>query len=200
VNYGLSIVEEPAEEPLSLEEAKRHLRVDHTDEDPDIMRAIRSARRAAEKETGLRFVEQTFKLTLPHWPCGQPWPGWENAVALPVEPVALVEEVRYYDFAGTLTTMPDDGYQTFLDHSPPLIAPAPQSWWPTLQPGRMAPIEVEFVAGTAATVVPDELVQMMKLLVAYWYEHRGDSTDPTARGMPAGAERLANLLASRGYR
>lgn len=200
MNYGLAITGQPSEEPLSLDEAKRHLRVDHEAEDDDITRAIKSARRLAEKETGLRFVTQTFKLTLPHWPCDGPWPGWENAIGLPVEPVAEVSEVRYYDFAGTLTVMGAGDWQSWLDHSPPLIAPAPFRWWPVLQPGRLAPVEVDFEAGAAAVEAPDDLVHLLKLVVGYWYEHRGDSKDPNECGLPPGAERLVKLLSSRGYR
>lgn len=198
--FSLSTVTEPSEEPLSLDAAKEHLRVSDDAEDDLITSLIRGARRLTEKETGQRWVTQTLKLTLANWPCNQPWFGWEHAIGLPVEPIASVDEVRYYDFAGTLQTWSGSNWQSWNDHSPPLVAPAPYCSWPGLQPGRLPAIEVEFTAGTDSTLVPDDAIALMKLVVGYWYEHRGDSDDPTKLGLPAGAERLVNMLSSRGYR
>lgn len=198
--FSLSTVTEPAAEPVSLDEMKLHLRVGDDAEDDLIESLTRAARRLTEKETNQRWVTQVLKLTLPHWPCGQPFDGWENAIALPVGPVASVDEVRYYAFAGTLTTLAGTGYQTWLDHSPPLVAPAPYSWWPTLQPGKLPAVEVEYTAGVPSDEVPEDAVALIKLVVGYWYEHRGDGEDPTRLGLPPGAERLANMLSSRGYR
>lgn len=197
--FSLSTVTEPAAEPVSLEDMKLHLRVGDDAEDDLIEGLTRAARRLTEKETNQRWVTQVLKLTLPHWPCGQPYAGWENAIALPVGPVASVDEVRYYDFAGTLQTLAGTGYQAWLDHGPPLVAPAPHAWWPALQPGRLPAVEVEYTAGVASDEVSEDAVALIKLVVGYWYEHRGDGEDATRLGLPPGAERLANMLSSRGY-
>jgi uncharacterized phiE125 gp8 family phage protein len=199
--FALATLTEPAEEPITLDEAKLHLRVGDDAEDDLIAGLVRAARRLTEKECNRRWLSQTLKLTLADWPCDGPWPGWRDAIALPVEPVASVDAVRYYALDGTLTTLSTSRYQVWLDHSPPLVAPAPYSWWPVLQPGKVPAVEVEFTAGAdTAAEVPDDAAALVKLVVGYWYEHRGDGDDPAKLGLPPGAVRLVQALASTGYR
>ena len=52
----LQLVTPPAEEPVSLAEARLHLRVDFTDDDALITSLIAAARQAAETLTGRQFV------------------------------------------------------------------------------------------------------------------------------------------------
>jgi uncharacterized phiE125 gp8 family phage protein len=201
--FALSVVDEPGEEPLSLDAAKLHLRIDLDDDSEDalISGLIVAARRLTEKECGQAWVERTLKLTLAAWPCRSPWENFPDAIGIPVSPVTDVGSVKYRAIDGTLTTLDAGNYQTWLDHSPPLIAPAPLSWWPVLQAGWMSAVEVEFTAGYGtADDVPEDAVNLMKLCVGYWYEHRGDGDDPAKLGLPPGAVRLVNLLASTGYR
>ena len=52
----------PAEEPVTLADAKLTLRVDHAEDDSRIQRMIGAAREAAEQITGRRFGRQTGEL------------------------------------------------------------------------------------------------------------------------------------------
>src|SRR5262249_17992817 len=158
--------------------------IDHDVENVAIDRRIRAARELAEKHTGRAWLTQTFRLTLPGWPCGD-WPEWSfglalltgygmgagYAVRLPIEPVQSVPRVKYYAFSGVLQTMPGSDYQAWLDYSPPLVCPGPLSHWPGLQSGKLAPVEVTFVAGEAAAdSVPARAVEAILLTLSYWYE------------------------------
>lgn len=58
----------PAIEPLSLAEAKLHLRVDMSDDDGEINDAIGAAREDCEGETHRAFITQTWQLILDHFP------------------------------------------------------------------------------------------------------------------------------------
>lgn len=198
--YGLTAIAGPDEEPLSLADAKAHLRIDpdYHGEDGLVADWVAAAREMAEGHTGRKWVTQELRLTLPGWPCGSA-AGVAGAIRLPVEPVASVDAVKYYAADGVLTTLPDSLYQAWLDHSPPLVAPAPLASWPAIQADRLGPVRVEFTAGYGdAGAVPAALRAAIRLCLAYWSEHRGDGVDPASLpqslGLPRGAKRLLNLL------
>src|SRR5699024_3744835 len=146
----LTTVTPPTTEPLTAAEAKTHLRVDHTEEDAWITRAIKAAREFSEEHCGTRWLTQTVKLTLAGWPYEREPGTGLYAIRIPVEPVPTIVAVRYYDAAGVQRTLDTSAYQTWLDRSPPMVAPAPLACWPVLQCGRLAPVEVEFTAGVAS--------------------------------------------------
>jgi uncharacterized phiE125 gp8 family phage protein len=204
--YGLSTTTGPAEEPISLARAKAHLRVDHDAEDEGIAGWIVAARQLTESHTGRRWIEQELRLTLADWPCEELGRAY-GAIPLPVAPVISVEAVKYYATGGTLTTLAADLWQTWLDHAPPLVAPAPSTVWPTVQVDRLAAVQVEFTAGYGGeSAVPEQAKAAMLLCLAYWYENRGDGMDltmmnglPLALGMPPGARRLLDSIATGNY-
>jgi hypothetical protein len=222
--YGLSLITAPAEEPIGLDRAKLHLRVDHDVDDDLISSWVAAARTLTEQHTNRRWVEQGLRLTLADWPGGGggSWvdnylarvtglaaAGISGAIPFPVEPVLSVDSVKYYATNGVLTTLTaDTQYQTWLDHSPPIVAPAPLTVWPVTQVGRLASVQVEFTAGYgAAADVPDQAKAAILLCLGYWYENRGDGLDltmmnglPQSLGMPPGAQRLLDMMAANGYR
>ena len=67
---GLRVTTPPADEPVSLADARAHLRVDGTDEDALIGGLIVAAREYAEGFTGRRFVTTDMELTLEQFPAG----------------------------------------------------------------------------------------------------------------------------------
>jgi uncharacterized phiE125 gp8 family phage protein len=198
--YGLTAIAGPEEEPVSLGEAKAHLRLDpdYHGEDAAVARAISSARELAEAYTGRRWATQQLRLTLPGWPR-------DRLVRLPVEPVASVDAVKYYAADGTLTTLAaGTDYQAWLDHSPPLVMPAPLGVWPASQVGRAGSVVVEFTAGTATAAAPSSLRSAILLLVEQEYERYAaggpnGAADRASLGMPPGAKRLLDLLSTGSY-
>ena len=64
----LQLVTAPTQEPVSLAEARLHLRVDFSDDDALIMALIRSARLAAETITGRQLVTARWKYILDSFP------------------------------------------------------------------------------------------------------------------------------------
>lgn len=195
-DYALATVTGPTAEPVSLDLAKQHLRIDHDDED-DLIRAwISAARELCEAHTGRRLVTQTLRLTLPAWPC-------DSVIRLPVEPVASVTSVVYADAAGDAVTLESGDYQEWLDHSPPIVAPLAGEVWPVVEYGNLKPITVTFVAGTATTAVPAALKAAVLLTLGYWDGDRGDGdtgNDPVSLGLPAGAKRLLDAAWTGSYK
>lgn len=206
MSYGLVVTVPPSLEPITLAAAKGHLNVGHSDDDELIARLIQAAREQTENETGRRWMSQTLTLSLKGFPfrCGaglyysgtHDWPDSFPVIYLPFEPVSAVNAVRYYDAAGTLRTLAaNTDYLTWLSHSPPVVYPAPSKYWPETQAGRLGAVEVEVVAGYAsAAQVPATAKEAMLLAIGLWYEHRGDSEDPTEKGLPPAAIRLLRSL------
>jgi len=169
----LVLVSGPATEPVTVAEAKAHLRVDGSDEDALIASLILTSRLHIETALGLALVTQSWRLSLDEWPP-------RRAVAVPLRPLQSVTAVRVRDASGIAAVLSPDTYQVDTASIPPRIAPV-GSGWPV--PGRaLAAIEIDVVAGygAAASTVPAPIRQALLLLVAHWFEHR----DPIEIGSP----------------
>ncbi len=156
----------PALEPVSLVEAKDHLRVDHADEDVLIASLITASRVHLETMLGLAFISQQWNFVLDRWPDSP-------IVELPLAPVQSVDQLSLYDADDNATIITPANYA--LDA---LSQPARLIWHgfaPRPSPGRSCNgIEISFTAGFGANApdVPQPLRQAILLLVAHWYEHR----------------------------
>ncbi len=193
--YGLTTTTGPAEEPIELALAKKHLRIDHDDEDTLIEAWIKAARELTEVHCSKRWVTQSVRATFDSWP-------GDGIIRLPIEPVSAIGSVKYLDANGTLTTIGSSNYQSRLDGSPPIIAGVANYYWPSVQYGAMNPVRVEFTAGYgAASAVPASVKAAMLLCLGYWDQNRGGepSETPAALGMPAGARALLMSLWSGNY-
>ncbi len=194
--FGLVTITPPAVEPVSLARAKAHLRIDHDEEDDLITGWIRAARELSEQYTGKRWVTQTLRLTLARWP-DDGTSDIAGAIRLPVEPVASVDTVRYFDAAGTEQALDAEDYQTWLEHSPPLVCPPPDGYWPALKRGKVKPVTIEFTAGGPLQNVPAGVSVAMLLAIGNWDENRGDSG--AAKSLPPAAKAQLDLLWNGAY-
>jgi uncharacterized phiE125 gp8 family phage protein len=175
---------QPSVEPLSLAEAKAHLRVDTSRDDTYIQALITTSRLQIEDTFALVYVHQTWSYTLDAWPDAP-------AIELPVGPVAQILAIRTYDVNDIQTPIPLATFQ--LDAAsrvPRLIRKATFAIPSNLRPANG--IEVSFRAGygAAANSAPEPLRHALRLLVAHWYDHR----DPAAVTMP-GAKVPASVSA-----
>jgi uncharacterized phiE125 gp8 family phage protein len=156
----------PAAEPVTLAEAKAHLRVDGTAEDTLIASLIVTSRLHVEAAAGLALITQGWSWYIDAWPPG-------HVLKLPLRPVQSIAAVRLYDEAAAATTVDPATY--FLDGAaaPPRLVRHGALPWP--RPGRIVNgIEIAFTAGygTTAADVPPPIRQAILLLVAHWHEHR----------------------------
>jgi len=67
---NLTVIAPPAEEALSLSEAKEYLRIGHDGEDGLAGRLVAAVRARLELAGGLALVTQTLKRSWDAWPCG----------------------------------------------------------------------------------------------------------------------------------
>src|SRR5690606_16988288 len=166
MRWSLREVVAPVVEPVALEDAKIHLRVDGDEEDAWIRRAIVAAREYCEDFQGRAYTSRTLRLGLERWPSGR-------AIYLPKPPLQAVEAITYTLADGTQHTMDPSLYVVDADAEPGVIHLRPEAWWPSgpLQPGL--PIRVAYTAGYGdADSVPMSVRQAILLLVGHWYEHR----------------------------
>lgn len=154
----------PATEPVTLAEAKLHLRVDHSADDALIGVLIAAAREQAEHRTGRSLIDQQWTLTLDAFP---------DAIRLRMGRVTAISEVRYVDPAGATQVLAPASYtlDNAADYANWLFPAAGYTWPATIdQPNA---VTVVYRAGEASAAnVPVSVKQWILLLVGQWYAHR----------------------------
>ena len=166
------VVTEPTVEPVSLSEAKLHLRVDGSTEDALITRLITAAREECEQHIDRSIPTQTLALVLDGFPAGD--------IELPRGPVTSVTWVKYKNESGTLVTLSSAAY--IVDDagiSTALRLPYGGTWPVTLLEPQA--VQIQYVAGWAANVCPSSLKQWILLRVGSLFETReADSDRPSS--------------------
>jgi len=161
-------IEKPAVEPIPLAEAKIHLRVDHTDEDGEIGRKIRSARIYCEKISGRAFITRTLAGYLDEFPTGN-----GGLFLLPHAPASEIVSIKYYDVDDVQQTLDAADYELDPTSEPARLRPAIGSSWPATGT-RFAAVEIQWKAGYGddPTDVPEDIRSAMKLALGDLYEQR----------------------------
>lgn len=153
----LKLITGPTEEPVTLAEAKAHLRIEHNDLDSLITAQITSARLQVESITARALITQTWEQT---WDWGFPC-----TITLDKNPVQSITSVTYIDTAGVTQTVGVSDYTYDLNAPRALIYPAYGMYWPTARGERNA-VTVRFVAGFgAASAVPEDIKTAIKLML-----------------------------------
>ena len=171
---SLVLTSGPTVEPITLAEAKAHLRVDQTAEDALIASLIITSRLHIETALGLALITQSWSYFLDRWPKS-------CEIVLPLRPVQTINAVRIYSDNTTYVTLPGGAFS--LDGTGlPARAVRAATVVPVNPLRATGGIEFALTAGygPAASSVPAPIRQALLLLVAHWYEHR----DPIEIGMP----------------
>ncbi len=172
MNYAIATTAEPAKEPITLSEAKRHIRYPLDDEDANIERIyIPAARRRVESETGRALITQTKTLTLDDFPGGS-CPIW-----IPCAPLQSVDSIVYAANDGTQTTLSTDDYVVDTNSEPGRILPKFGNPWPATKERTLSStVLVTFDAGYGSTTssVPAGIREAMLLLIGHYFYHRED--------------------------
>ena len=195
----LQVVAPPTEEPVSVDLARLHLRVDQTGDDALIAAYITAARSWAETYLGRALVNQQLLwtmardqvsngspylsmplslLVLPMW---MQWPLLgQQAIELPRKPVISVDSVAYGQWGQTDTTL-TAGTDYDVDPTTARLRIHPGS---EVLPNDH--IAITFTTGYAAGTIPQPISIAILMLTAFLYENRGDSGGE----MPMAAEML----------
>lgn len=178
----LSLVTPPVSMPVSVEEAKAHLRVEHTAEDSLIESMIAAVTAELDgRQSYLRraLVTQTWDFTLPWFPR-------TGRIRLPMPPLQSVTSVKYFDASNEEQTLSSDDYETITSADQGYIALKSGKAWPATYERNEA-VAVRFVAGYgAASDLPGNIRAAMLLRIGELYAYRGDAAiegnmSPTVR-------------------
>lgn len=155
----------PAAEPISLSEAKLHLRVEHTADDTLITALIVAARQQAELITRRQLISATWRYSLDAWPA--------NGIIEPPRPTLIsVQSIKYLDADGVLQTVDSADYTVDTASEPGRIIPVWGEVWPSARLDVNA-VRIEYTAGYAnAAAVPQSIKAWILLAVGTWYAQR----------------------------
>lgn len=182
----------PAVEPVSVAEAKLHCRVDGNTEDDLFTSLIKAAREYCEKRSKRTFITTTYRLDAYGF-CSSTGP-----IRIDKGPLIAVSYVKYYDTAGTLTTITSSNYRVDVTPLYGQIVPISTYVWPTVQEQRPDAVQISFTAGygAAATSVPDAVKTAIKMLVSGWYENRESVTPGSISVVPFAVDHLIATFAA----
>lgn len=174
--YESTLMTPPAVELLTLEEVKRHCRVELLEPDEDVMLeglidSVTSWLDGYSGVLGRALIDQTWTFAASCWPtCG---------FRFPLAPVSAVV-VKYQDEDDAEQTLDAANYTLLEDGLSPYIHWTSGATLPNVY-DRHDPITVEYVAGYGASAddVPSAIKQAAKMLIAHWFENREASISGT---------------------
>jgi Phage gp6-like head-tail connector protein len=190
------VVTPPSEEPVSLSEAKLHLRVDASNDDTLIQSLISAVRQHAEAITWRSLCTQTLMLVMDQFPApgmnvgsanwyGPQWgttpgpltslrPEGKTGFEIILErgTVQSVTSIQYTDENGTAQALDPAAYKVDTYSTPARIVPAYGTTWPATR-NEINAVRVTYVSGYgAATTVPEGIKRWMLLRLGAMYENR----------------------------
>lgn len=170
---GLKLIAAPEDWPITLEEAKAHLRVD-TDDDNNLIEAlIDAAVDYCDGPTGFlgrALIDQTWELVL------DAFPACDKEIKIPMPPLIEVVSIKYDDGAGAEQTLDPSRYTVDSVSEPGWVLPVGS--WPSTFDGVNA-VRVRFrcgyldqTASPAAENVPAAIKAAIKLIIGNLYGNR----------------------------
>lgn len=198
------LITAPVLSPISLEEAKAHLRItENTDQDGVLIpQLIDVARAHLETICNRVFITQTWEVYYQEFPDGD----CRSWLSLPFGQLQSVTEFEWTDSAAQVHTWTVSGLNlmsgsTVRAHinkveEPGEIELAYDQTWPTDTLKTVNPIRIRFTCGygTDSAAVPAPIKQAMLLQIGHLYEHTSEvsmgqtaviDSKMTARGVDA---------------
>lgn len=157
--WTLKRTSNPSELPVSLDEAKRHLRLalSDTTQDPELELLIIAAAERLERDINRQIISATYELTT----C-----EFGDYILIPVRPVTSISSVQYLDTDGVSQTLTDYRF----DEGRQAIVPNVGETFPSTVTDSSA-VTVSFVAGygSDADCLPRLIKAAILLCVGKWF-------------------------------
>lgn len=151
---SLRLIAPPTALPVSLADAKQHLRVEHDADDALITLMLQAAARTAEQRLNRALMTQTWDLVLDAFPVAE--------IRLPRPLVQTVDELVYVDTEGAEQTMVASAYVLDPDLTPGWVLPALNTTWPATRDQSNA-VRVRFTSGYGSD--PSDLPEGVRLWI-----------------------------------
>ena len=178
---AVSIIEAPATLPVTLQDIKNHLRIDHEAEDEFLGETLKSAVAHVEAEIRQCLIHRTMRQYCDGLP-------FSNRITLEGWPFARIVTVHGYNMSGDMITVSPAWYRALVDSVSAELVFDPQIDRALVWNG----FEIDFVVGYGETSldIPSNILQAIKRVAAHWYEMRGSGTQGIAHTLPNGLDRL----------
>jgi uncharacterized phiE125 gp8 family phage protein len=150
--------------PISLSEAKSHLKVDTNADDTYIESIIKAATQLSEEYTNRFFIDTVIE---------QYASSFEELETLFKSKVSAVAHVKYYDSDNSLQTLSASVYDAQLNYEPSQIQLVDGQSFPDITKRNDA-VLVRYTVGygSAASDVPEIIKQAILLTIGNFYQNR----------------------------
>jgi len=178
-----TVTKQPTTEPVTLAEAKLHLRVeaDFADDDSLINSLVKAAREFCEGFQNRAFITQTIALSLDEFP---------GEVVLPMPPLQEINSIEYIDTGGVERTLDISVYDKDIVTEPGRVFLKYNQSWPSVR-GDINGITIDYDAGYGdADDVPERVKAAMKLIIGHLYEHREAASEVKLEELPLAVRAL----------
>ena len=162
----LRVITPPTIEPVSLAEAKQHLRIEHDADDSLISASITAAREWTEVYLDSSLIATRWRVTLDMFPA---------EIVLPKSPLlsSPAPVVTYKTTNETTVTLSSSDYRVDAYAQPPAIRPNYADSWPAhLADYNAVAVEFSVGYGTTADEVPQRIKNALLMLTTHLYEQR----------------------------
>lgn len=194
---SLTRTSNPAVEPVTVSEAKLHLRVDISTDDTYIGTLITAARQWVEEYLDRSLVNQQWTLRLDSFP---------YEIELPRPPMvttgtATAVSVTYTLGTGTTATLSTASYRVDRLSTPGVVRQLREGSWPAnLDDYNAVTVTYWGGYGTTGSTVPAAIRHALLLLVGFWYERRLAADTTSAVEVPFGVKSLLDSQRWGSYR
>ena len=154
-------------EPVSLDEAKNHLRIQTTAEDTQIQTWITVARKQCENLTRRALVSSSWLLVTDDF-CS-------DAIVIPRPPLSSLSSlvvITYTKTTGDSTTVSSTVYDVDYRMEPAQIRLAYDQSWPTDVRDQPGSVSIAYKSGYSTATIPQEMRQWILERVGVFYNHR----------------------------
>lgn len=163
---GIKRISRQAPSVVSLDQAKRQIRVLDNDSDSELQELILHATSRVENITGIPLSTCQYEQTFDRWsPFG-------DAMRLTKWPVQSLDSIQYIDTNGTTQTLATTQYKFSDYRRPARFYRAYSVAWPTVR-DEVDSVLVTYTAGYANSGdAPEDIVKAILFLIGHWWQHR----------------------------